>query len=352
MNKWENWKLVLISPDAPILEAIRVLDRGALRVALVADSEGRLLGIVTDGNIRRGLLNQLALKEPVSHIMNPNPITAKISDSREHILSLMDSKEIDHVPILNHQGVVVGLEILHQLARPPIRKNWVVLMAGGLGSRLGLLTKECPKPLLKVGPKPILEMILESFIEYGFRRFYFSVNYKKDMIQNYFGDGSAWGVEIRYLEEEGKLGTAGSLSLLPEKPKQPFFVMNGDLLTRINFHHILDFHFKHEAHATVCVRRLEHTIPYGVVEVDQHRLINIEEKPVQVYFANAGIYLLDSKLLPLIPEGGYLDMPDLFLAAIKNGHSISAFPFLDYWMDIGRMGDFQKACQEYPQMFQ
>ena len=352
MSTCKNWRSVLVQPGTTLLETIKILDTGALRIALVVNEANRLLGVVTDGNIRRGLLNQIGMHDPVETIMNPNPITAQVSDSRDHILSLMGTRDIEHIPVLDSKGVIIGLEILHRLTRPALRDNWVVLMAGGLGSRLGPLTKECPKPLLRVGPKPILEVILESFLEYGFHRFYLSVNYKKDMIQEYFGDGSSWGAEIRYLEEKERLGTAGSLSLLPERPKQPFFVMNGDLLTRINFQHILDFHAKHQAQATLCVRRVEQTIPFGVVEMEQHRLLNIEEKPVHNYFVNAGIYLLEPTLLPLIANNQYLDMPDLFRQAIQHGHSTAAFPFLDYWMDIGQMGDFNKACQEYPQVFQ
>lgn len=352
MSTCKNWRSVLVHPETTLLETIKTLDKGALRIALVVTEDNRLVGVVTDGNIRRGLLNHIGMNEPVKKIMHPNPVTAKASDSREHILSLMGARDIEHIPVLDEAGVIIGLEILHRLTRPEPRDNWVVLMAGGLGSRLGPLTKECPKPLLRVGPKPILEVILESFLEYGFKRFYLSVNYRKNMIQEYFGDGSSWGAEIRYLEEKERLGTAGSLSLLPERPELPFFVMNGDLLTRINFQHILDFHAKHQAHATLCVRRVEQTVPFGVVEMAQHRLVNIEEKPVHNYFVNAGIYLLDPGLLPLIPNNRYLDMPDLFRKAIKNGHETAAFPFLDYWMDIGQMGDFNKACQEYPQVFQ
>ncbi|MBF0461613.1 MAG: NTP transferase domain-containing protein, partial [Magnetococcales bacterium] len=240
----------------------------------------------------------------------------------------------------------------HELTQPTPKDNWVVLMAGGLGSRLGPLTEACPKPLLRVGPKPILEVILESFLEYGFKRFYVSVNYKKQMIQSHFGDGSAWGAEIRYLEEKERMGTAGSLSLLPERPAQPFFVMNGDLLTRIHFQHILDFHTKHQAQATLCVRRVEQTIPFGVVEMEQHRLVRIEEKPTHHYFVNAGIYVLEPTLLTLIPDQQYLDMPDLFRRAMAQGHATAAFPFLDYWVDIGQMGDYDRARQEYAQVFQ
>ena len=352
MNPCKDWRSVLVKPDTTLLDTIRILDQGALRIALVVNEQNQLVGVVTDGNIRRGLLNQIGMQEPVHKIMNAKPISAKVTDSKEHLLSLMGARDIEHIPMVDGDGVVVGLEILHRLTRPEPRDNWVVLMAGGLGSRLGPLTQECPKPLLRVGPKPILEVILEGFLEYGFKKFYLSVNYKKQMIQAYFGDGSAWGAEVRYLEEGERLGTAGSLSLLPELPELPFFVMNGDLLTRINFQHILDFHNKHQSQATLCVRRVEQTIPFGVVEMAQHRLVGIEEKPVHNYFVNAGIYLLDPQLLPLIPKNSYLDMPDLFRQAIQGGLSTAAFPFLDYWMDIGQMGDFNKACQEYPQVFQ
>ncbi|MBF0127959.1 MAG: NTP transferase domain-containing protein, partial [Magnetococcales bacterium] len=223
--------------------------------------------------------------------------------------------------------------------------------AGGLGSRLAPLTDMIPKPLLKVGSKPILEVILESFIAYGFHRFFLSVNYRKEMIKEYFGDGSGWGVEIDYLEENGRLGTAGSLSLFKERPEKPFFVMNGDLLTRINFQHVLDFHLEHQSRATLCVRKVEQTVPYGVVRLDAHRLVTIEEKPVQEYFVNAGIYLLDPEVLSFIPGGQYFDMPTLFQNIIKRGETTAAFPFLDYWMDIGRMGDFRQACRDYPEVF-
>ncbi|MBF0429367.1 MAG: nucleotidyltransferase family protein, partial [Magnetococcales bacterium] len=260
-------------------------------------------------------------------------------------------RKIEHIPLVDETGHVVGLETMHNLSVPTPRDNWVTLMAGGLGSRLSPLTDMIPKPLLRVGSKPILEVILESFLAYGFRRFFLSVNYRKEMIKEYFGNGSAWGVEIEYLEENGRLGTAGSLSLFKERPEQPFFVMNGDLLTRINFQHVLDFHLEHQSCATLCVRKVEQTVPYGVVRLDAHRLVNIEEKPVQEYFVNAGIYLLDPSVLSLIPKGQYYDMPTLFQSIIRQGETTAAFPFLDYWMDIGRMGDFRQACQDYPEVF-
>ncbi|OSM01806.1 putative nucleotidyl transferase [Magnetofaba australis IT-1] len=343
---------MLIRPQDPIMEGLTVINRGAIGVALVTDDDMRLVGIVTDGDIRRGLLRHVSLEAPVAEIMGQRPITARDSDSRDHILALMRAHELDHIPIVNADGALVGLERLQQLARPVQRDNWVVLMAGGLGSRLGALTRDCPKPLLQVGSQPILEVILESYIALGFHRFFLSVNYKKHMIQDYFGHGERWGVRIDYLEEKEPLGTAGPLGLLPDRPTSPLIVMNGDLLTRLDFTRVLDFHREHEAEATLCVRQVEETVPYGVVQLENgHRLSGIHEKPVNKYFVNTGIYVLEPSALERIPAGGYLDMPDLFRQLIDSGRPTAAFPFLEYWMDIGQVGDFHQARKDYEDLF-
>jgi dTDP-glucose pyrophosphorylase len=347
----ENWRLVVLLTDATIMEAMTVIDRGALRVALVVDASYRLIGVLTDGDIRRGLMVGVTLSEPVTKVMCSKPFVANEVDSTEKIFSLMAAETIEHIPIVDDGGFLIGLKTLRELARPKQRNNWVVLMAGGLGSRLGELTKECPKPLLKVGDKPILELILESYIANGYHRFFLSVNYKKEMIKEYFGDGSNWGVTIEYLEEQERLGTAGSLALLPETPTEPFFVMNGDLLTRINFNDLLEFHNTQSSKATLCVRKIEQTIPYGVVDVDEHQLVGIEEKPTHSYFVNAGIYLLNPDVLPYLTQTANSDMPDLFRQIIDKGHQTAAFPFFDYWLDIGQQGDFYQACQDYQEHF-
>jgi len=220
------------------------------------------------------------------------------------------------------------------------------LMAGGLGSRLGELTKDTPKPLLKVGTKPILEVILENFISHGFHRFYISVNYKAEMIRDYFGDGSRWGVEIRYLHEHKRLGTAGALSLLPDNPTLPVLVMNGDLLTKVNFRQLIDFHNETNSKATMCVREFELQVPYGVVQIANHRLRAIEEKPVQRFFVNGGIYVLSPDMLQFIPEDSFYDMPTLFDEIIARGEETSVFPIREYWIDIGRADDFERANDE------
>ena len=288
-----DWQKVSILVDQTIREALKVIDEGGIQIALVTDEEQHLQGVVTDGDIRRGILQGVDLGDPVSEVMNTSPITAHPQKDRQELLDTMQSRRIHQLPLVDADGRVVGIEVLDDLLNPESRSNPVVLMAGGLGTRLRPLTNDCPKPLLEVGDKPILETILESFTTYGFRRFFLSVNYKSDMIEDYFGDGSDWGVEITYIHEEKRLGTAGPLSLLPERPEESVLVMNGDLLTKLNFAHLLEFHRKHNSAATMCVREYEMQVPYGVIEAADHRIKKIEEKPINRYFVNAGIYVLE-----------------------------------------------------------
>lgn len=346
-----NWSDLIISKDTPIIQALEIIDAGARQIALVLNEDQRLLGTVTDGDIRRGLLKGRSLSDPVSLIMNAYPIVASTYDSHEHILALMKLKQLRQIPIVDENGRIIQMETLGELIQPKIKDNWVVLMAGGLGSRLQPLTDECPKPLLKVGSKPLLETILNNFISQGFRNFFFSVNYKAEMIKEYFGDGDKWGVQIIYLQESKRLGTAGALTLLPEPPSKPIIVMNGDLLTKVNFSQLLDFHDMHHSQATMCVREYDLQIPYGVVKVDRHRLVSIEEKPIVNYFVNAGIYILNPSTISYIPQESFYDMPKLFEKLVEKSEEVSVFPIREYWLDIGRMSDFDKANIEFPEVF-
>ena len=344
----EEWRKILISPSTPIMNAIRIIDDGSMQIALVVAENNRLLGTVTDGDIRRGILKEISLDSPVQEIMNTNPTVVRIQDDRENILLTMKLKRLHHIPVVDEYGCVIGVETLDQLIQTSSKQeNWVVLMAGGLGSRLRPLTNDCPKPLLKVGGKPILENILGNFMEYGFRRFYISVNYKAAMIEDYFGDGSRWGIEIKYIHEDKRMGTAGALGLLPEKPTQAVLVMNGDLLTKVNFEQLLDFHLENQSQATMCVREYDFQIPFGVVKVEKHRLIGIVEKPVQRFFVNAGIYVLEPEAINIIPKNIYYDMPNLFEKIIENNAETAVFPIREYWLDIGRMDDFERANCDY-----
>lgn len=347
----KNWKQTLLPPSASLREAIETIDASSMQIALVVDEDLRLLGTVTDGDIRRGILRGVALDQPVGQIMNAQPTVARADEPREQMLANMQRKQLHRIPIVDEQNRVVGIEFLEELIQPHLKENWVVLMAGGLGSRLRPLTNDCPKPMLKVGNKPLLETILENFIEYGFRHFFISVNFMAEMVKGYFGDGSRWGVEIRYLEEDQKLGTAGALSLLPQKPQSPLLVMNGDVLTKVNFRQLLDFHTSHRSQATMCVREYDFQVPYGVVRIDKHRITGIDEKPVQRFFVNAGIYVLEPEALNAIPVGGYFDMPTLFETLIAKGEETVVFPIREYWLDIGQMADYDRANGEFMQVF-
>jgi dTDP-glucose pyrophosphorylase len=343
----KDWKNTLISPDTPILEAMRISDTSAMQISLVVDAEQRLVGIVTDGDIRRGILKGIPLDQPVHLIMNRQFTALPLGKSQAEILNLMKLHDLRQIPVVDDHGRVVDLKILEDLIQPAPKDNWVVLMAGGVGSRMRPLTDNCPKPLLSINNKPLLEIIIDNFIEYGFHNFFIAVNYKSEMIEANFGDGSRWGVTIEYLREEKPMGTAGALGLLPEPPKLPLIVMNGDLLTKINFQHLLDFHQAHKAHAVMCVREYNFQVPYGVITLDQHRLKSIDEKPVQRFFVNAGIYVLEPETLGFMPHNTYYDMPQLFEDLISKGCATIVFPIHEYWMDIGRMDDFKRANIDY-----
>jgi dTDP-glucose pyrophosphorylase len=338
-----NWKDIVISPETSLGDAIARIDKSALQVAVVLNPDQTLAGILTDGDIRRAVLAGNSLQIKVSEVMNSRPTAVPISMPRNKMLALMRRKVIHHLPIINEDRRLIGLVTLDDLIGAVERPNWVVLMAGGLGTRLHPLTKECPKPLLKVGEKPILEIILESFAEQGFKQIFLSVNYKAEMIQDYFGEGHRWGVQINYIHEKERLGTAGALSLLPGQPTTPMIVMNGDILTRTSFDSLLKFHEAQNAVATMAVREYDFQVPYGVVRVDGTKIKAIEEKPVQHFFVNAGIYTLSPKALAHIPKNTFFDMPTLFEHLIAANQPTAAYPLREYWIDIGRISDLEKA---------
>lgn len=346
----ENWSELLLKPNSSILQAIEVMDHGAVGAAIVVDNKRRLLGIVTDGDVRRGLLRHLKMEIPVTAIMNDKPKFARIGIVRSRLLSMMRSLKINHIPILDQYDRVIDFAVLEQLSCPERMDNPVVLMAGGFGQRLLPLTRHCPKPLLKIGNKPVLEICLEQLISYGFNDFYLTLFYRGDMIRDYFEDGSRWHVNINYLEEQVPLGTAGALGLFEQLPNKAILVMNGDIMTQVNFQHLLNFHHEQGTMATLCVRPYQNTIPYGVVHMRNTQLIKLEEKPVQDFFINAGIYVLDPEVLHSIEPGEPLDMPDL-LKKVMIKDNVAVFPIREYWMDIGQIPDFEQAHQDYAELF-
>jgi len=347
-----NWKSAILNKNDTMEMAINVLDSASLRIVMVADQDEKLIGTITDGDIRRALIKQLPIDTPVTEIMFTNPSVSSIDDDKEIIMSLMKSRDILQIPVVDMDGKIIGLEILQHLLETRKHNNVVFLMAGGFGKRLQPLTNETPKPLLKVGNKPILETILCQFIDYGFHKFVISTHYKADMIQSYFGKGSQWGVEISYVYEDKPLGTAGALGLLPKDfTELPIIMMNGDLLTKVNYERMLAFHNEHNGIATMGVREYDFQVPYGIVKADEHLVKNIEEKPVQKFFVNAGVYVLSPKLIEKITPEQYTDMPQLLENQIHHGLEVNMFPIHEYWLDIGRQDEFERAQEDMKGIF-
>lgn len=342
---------IKITPFSTIREALKIIDSGAMQIAIIVDENDRLVGTLTDGDIRRGLLNNLTLDDCIESIIFRTPTIATIHDSKEAILQKALKKKLHQIPIVDDEHRIIGIKEIEELVKPRVKQNVVVLMVGGLGSRLWPLTEDTPKPMLKVGNKPILQTIVEKFAAYGFVNIVMCVNYKSHIIQDHFGNGSAFGVNIKYILEEKRMGTAGALSLIANHPTEPFFVMNGDILTNVNFEHLLDYHISQNATATMCVREYDFQIPYGVVNLEESRILSIQEKPVHKFFVSAGIYMLSPETILMIPPHQFYDMPTLFATLIEKDQKTISFPIHEYWLDIGRMNDYERANNEYHEIF-
>ena len=351
METIKSWSEVLIKLTDNLGKAIQVLHDGGLRIVIVVDKNNKLHGTITDGDIRRALISGMTMSSGISDVMNKSPITANKIDSKEHILSLMHKMSILHIPIVDTSGVICGLETLQKLLEKPSCDNPVFLMAGGFGTRLHPLTKNMPKPLLKVGNKPILETIIHQFVDHGFHDFYISTHFKSDLIRGYFKNGGQHGVSISYIHEDTPLGTAGSLGLLPDNiPDLPIIIMNGDLLTKVDFKHLLDFHNNNNADATMCVREYDFQVPFGVVDIGEDGIRQIKEKPIHKFFVNAGIYVLNKNLINKVDGESFLNMTDLLEKELNCG-GVNAFPVHEYWLDIGRKEEYEQANQDVINIF-
>lgn len=340
-----NWKKILLLPTSTIRDALTIIDNESLQIALVV-LNNKLVGTVTDGDIRRGLLNNLSLNDSIDKVMNKSPLTADYTFSKSTLISLLESKKISSIPILK-KGELVGLETLHHLLSKPKLDNPVFIMAGGFGTRLRPLTDNCPKPLLKVGNKPILEIILQRFIDAGFHNFYISTHYLPEMIKEYFGNGSQWNVNITYVHESKPLGTGGALGLLPDTIEQlPLIMTNGDVLTNLDINALLEYHNKEDAIATMCVREYDYQIPYGVIDKDGNRVMGMTEKPTYKFHVNAGIYVVTPKLFNSVKENTKIDMPTLLESFIKNNNKVILYPLTEYWLDIGQMNEYKQAQKD------
>lgn len=339
------WSKTLISESSTIKQALEIINSEALRVAVVVDNNQKLLGMITDGDIRRGLLNDLTLTDKVTKVMNANSITAYQGTSKELLLEVMEQKQILSIPLLDQDGRVVGLETLHSALSKEKYQNPVFIMAGGFGTRLRPLTDNCPKPMLKVGDKPILETVIKSFIKAGFSNFYISTHYMPEQIHDHFGDGSDLGVSISYVHEDTPLGTGGAIGLLPENMSRdlPLIMINGDVLTKVDFQRVLSFHMENDADATMCVREYDYQIPYGVINGEGNKITSMVEKPVQRFFVNAGIYILSPRVIKSVAKNQKVDMPTLLEQHMNERQKVLMFPIHEYWLDIGRMDDFNRA---------
>ncbi|MCW8164703.1 nucleotidyl transferase [Verminephrobacter aporrectodeae subsp. tuberculatae] len=339
----------MLPEQAPVLQALRILDQAQAKIALVVNAQGKLSGCVVDGDVRRGLLHGHSLETPVSQIMHRQPYVLPAHSSRQKILHAMQVLEIKQVPLVTPEGLVTGIAV-HDLLlglQHGERPNHVVVMAGGKGKRLLPITQDLPKPMVQLGGKPILEWILLRLRHHGFREFSFAINYLGHVIEDYFGDGTAFGCRIRYVREKDFLGTAGALSLLPPGDTHPLVVTNGDILSGIDFGHLVDFHAAGGRSATVCARAHRVEVPYGVIEMHAGCLQGIVEKPVYDNLISAGIYVLSPQVLARIPKDQVLDMPDLLRSLINAHHAIGVFVLEDEWVDVGRHDDLERAKRNF-----
>lgn len=339
----DRWKVAQVSASATIADAIQNLDLSSLQIVLVTTPDGRLVGTVTDGDIRRGLLRGLGLASPVEAIVHREPLVVPPHLGRETALRLMQANQVSQLPVVDDNRQLVGLHVLSQLLETELRPNLMVVMAGGEGQRLRPQTETCPKPMLPISGKPILAHIVDRARREGIVNFVFAVRYLGNMIEDYFGDGASHNVKIDYLHENSPLGTAGALSLLRPRPQAPFLVSNGDVLTDVRYGEVLDFHVRHRAMATMAVRLHEWQNPFGVVRTSGVDIVGFEEKPITRSHINAGVYVLDPEALDDLGPGERCDMPTLFGRLLARGCRTIAYPMHEPWLDVGSLGDLRRA---------
>jgi dTDP-glucose pyrophosphorylase len=340
----DSWQQCLLPATATVGDAIKNLDHSGMQIVLVVESGNLLVGTVTDGDVRRGLLRGLTMTDSVATIVHREPLVVPHGIRQEMIIDLMRVNRINQLPCIDEGRHVVGLYLWDEVLREPDRLgNLFVIMAGGKGVRLRPYTENCPKPLLPVGDKPILQHIIERAASEGFTNFLIAIHYLGEMIVDHFGDGSRFGVSIDYVREEEPLGTGGALSLIGDAPTLPFIVTNGDVLTSIKYGEILEFHSRHKAAATMAVRTHEMQNPFGVVMNDGVNIQKFEEKPTVRSQINAGIYVLEPTILSHLEQSKHCDMPTLFQRAIDDGRRAIVYPMHEAWLDVGRIDDLEKA---------
>ena len=336
----------IVKHNASIKFSIGIIDANAAQVALIVNDDNKLAGIITDGDIRRAILSNHTLDDPVSSIMTKCPITLPNGATHSDALKVMRESLVHHIPVINDDRSLVDLFVLDDLIKKQSINNTVVIMAGGKGERLGSLTKNCPKPMLEVNGKPILEIILEKCIDAGFNNFSFSVNYLKEKIIDYFEAGQKWGVIISYLEEKEPLGTCGSLTLLPNNLTDDILVLNGDILTDLDYGRLMTYHQKSRNAITICTRSHRVRIPFAVMTTSGVKLERFVEKPMYEFQVNAGVYILNPSLIEKIPSKFY-NMTDLVDDLLDSKSDVGVFPIHENWKDIGNPIDFKEATETF-----
>ncbi len=335
------------SPDASVIECMQVIERTGAGIAIVVDNECKLIGTVSDGDIRKALLSGCSLDGPVLPHINRNCFSVFASVSRAEVLDIMHARRFEQVPIVNQNNRVIGLHLLHDILGNISRPNWAVVMAGGKGKRLRPFTQNVPKPMIKVAGRPILERIILHLVSSGIRRIFISVNHLSEIIENHFKDGSDYGAEIEYLRENEPLGSGGAISLLHEVPEHPVLVMNGDLLAETNCGDMINFHMQNDFYATMGTYSYFHQVPYGCVEINENRLTSLEEKPVFEKMVNAGIYVLSPRAVSAIPKDTSFPITKLFEDALAKNLLCGVFTIEKEWLDIGTPKQLRQARGEF-----
>ena len=347
MNTSEHlWPRAILPTDSSIKHAVHILNEISLRIVLITDSSGVLIGTISDGDIRRGLLKGLDLESPIESIIHHDALVVPPELSREIVLQMMTANKIQQIPIVDEKMHLIGLHLWDEISTEPARTNVMVIMVGGKGTRLYPQTENCPKPMLQVAGKPILEHIIDRAKVQGFTHFILAIYYLGHMIEEYFGNGERFGVKIDYLREDVPLGTAGALSLLNPIPDSAFLVTNGDVITDIRYGELLDFHQQHNASATMAVRVHEWQNPFGVVQTQGVEITGYEEKPILRSHINAGVYVIEPVALDLLTKSVPCDMPTLFDLLTAQEQRIVAYPIHERWLDVGRPDDLMTASIE------
>lgn len=342
----ELWRRAVLPLEATIQQAICNLNEVAIKIVLVTNEKGELEGTISDGDIRRGLLKGLGLNSPITEVIHRNALVVPSGMSHDLVMQVMAANKIQQIPVVNEQNRVIGLHLWDEIVAPAPRPNVMIIMAGGTGTRLRPHTEFCPKPMLPVAGKPMLEHIIERAKLEGFTRFVLAVNYLGHMIEEHFRDGARLGVTVEYLREQLPLGTVGALSLLNPRPDCSFIVTNGDVMTDIRYGELLDFHVRHHAIATMAVRVHEWQHPFGVVQTRGIDIIGFEEKPIARSHINAGVYALDPKALSALESGSHCDMPVLFERLQAQALRTVAYPMHEPWLDVGRPEDLNLARKQ------